>query len=238
MRMDPVRQTSASQLPELTLSVFFEGTHNALDPVTTQVGWFFQATNAVDISSADVSIDTSMSVDYKMGFDGCGVVCGLLGTVWAFGLSSQCLAVVRRVHQLMHSGRLLRLNCFGLSRGGCACLMLAKRLAGLDRDALAISLCLFDPVPGNTVCAARYMDVCGLTTAALCMDVSDCRPMRSVLVLQLVHCHRRPHRAGRSYSLLPPPPPRAPTPDRDPSSSGDLPLRGALRLSATREPPR
>ena len=145
----------------LTLSVFFEGTHNEIEPVTTQVGWFFDATVGVDITNKDVQADPSTSTDFKMGFDGCGVVCGLLGTVFAFGLGSQCSAVVQRVHELLQSGRPLRLNCFGLSRGGCACLMLARRLSDVSPERLLISLLLFDPVPGNSVTVTRYLDVFG-----------------------------------------------------------------------------
>ena len=162
----------------LTLSVFFEGTHNEIEPVTTQVGWFFDATDGVDITNRDVQADPSTSAEFKMGFDGCGVVCGLLGTVFAFGLASQCATVVQRVHELLRSGRPLRLNCFGLSRGGCACLMLAQRLSDLNPELLTISLCLFDPVPGNSVTVARYLDVCGVSTCAACMDVSECRSWR------------------------------------------------------------
>ena len=92
---------SQSSPAPLTLSVFFEGTHNEIEPVTTQVGWFFEATRGVDITNKDVQADPSTSTDFKMGFDGCGVVCGLLGTVFAFGLSAQCSAVVQRVHELL-----------------------------------------------------------------------------------------------------------------------------------------
>ena len=167
----------------LTLSIFFEGTHNEIEPVTTQVGWFFDATVGVDITNKDVQADPSTSTDFKMGFDGCGVVCGLLGTVFAFGLGSQCSAVVQRVHELLQSGRPLRLNCFGLSRGGCACLMLARRLSDVSPERLLISLLLFDPVPGNSVTVTRHLDVCRLSTCAACMDVRACRPLRSVLAL-------------------------------------------------------
>ena len=66
-----------------------------------------------------------------------------------------------RVHELLQSGRPLRLNCFGLSRGGCACLMLARRLADVSPERLLISLLLFDPVPGNSVTVTRYLDVFG-----------------------------------------------------------------------------
>lgn len=163
----------SSPLRPLTLSVFFEGTHNEIEPVATQVGWFFDAAEGVDITHKDVQADLGTSKDFKMGFDGCGVVCGLLGTVFAFGLASQCSVVVRRVHELLQSGRPLRVNCFGLSRGGCACLMLARRLSDINPELLVISLCLFDPVPGNSIFATRHLDVCGLSTCAACMDVSD-----------------------------------------------------------------
>ena len=196
---------SQSSPAPLTLSVFFEGTHNEIEPVTTQVGWFFEATRGVDITNKDVQADPSTSTDFKMGFDGCGVVCGLLGTVFAFGLSAQCSAVVQRVHELLQSGRPLRLNCFGLSRGGCACLMLARRLSDISPEQLLISLLLFDPVPGNSITAARHLDVCGLSTCAACMDVRACRPLRSVLALYPyeVPSHMRP-RPTRTPAPTPP----------------------------------
>ena len=58
---------SPSSPAPLTLSVFFEGTHNEIEPVTTQVGWFFEATRGVDITNKDVHADPSTSTDFKMG---------------------------------------------------------------------------------------------------------------------------------------------------------------------------
>lgn len=40
----------------------------------------------------------------KMAFDGCGQTNGLLGVVFATGLTEQCDAVVDRVEQLIKSG--------------------------------------------------------------------------------------------------------------------------------------
>ena len=168
---------------DIMLSVFFEGTHNTIDPVTTQVGWFFEAVDGADITEPDTVADLGSCSSFKMGFDGCGVVCGLLGTVFALGLKTQVRSVARRVKELMSGGRSLRVVCFGLSRGGCAGLMLARQLARIDPHKLELSLCLFDPVPGNLLCTVRYLDVCGMSTAAECADVSGSRPLRSVLAL-------------------------------------------------------
>ena len=168
---------------DVILSVFFEGTHNTIDPVTTQVGWFFEAADGIDITEPETVADLGSSSSFKMGFDGCGVVCGLLGTVFAIGLKAQVRSVARRVKELMSGGCSLRVVCFGLSRGGCAGLMLARQLARIDPHKLELSLCLFDPVPGNLLCTVRYLDVCGLSTAAECSDVSSSRPLRSVLAL-------------------------------------------------------
>ena len=86
---------------DITLSVSFEGTHNTIDPVTTQVGWLFEAVDGADITEPDMVADLGSCSSFKMGFDGCGVVCGLLGTVFALGLKTQVRSVARRVKELM-----------------------------------------------------------------------------------------------------------------------------------------
>ena len=162
-----------------------------------------------------------------------GAARGLFGveasaTVFAFGLSAQCSAVVQRVHELLQSGRPLRLNCFGLSRGGCACLMLARRLSDISPERLLISLLLFDPVPGNSITAVRHLDVCGLSTCAACMDVRACRPLRSVLALYPYevpsHMRPRPTRTPTSTLTLSRRARRCATPP-SPSSTGSRRLR-------------
>ena len=167
------------------LSVFFEGTANPLRPVTTQVGLFFSSTCALDVTAPEVELpppqpEGAPPLELKMGFDGCGVTNGMTGTLFAAGLAAQCDVVVKRARQILsaHGAPLpLVINVLGLSRGGIAALLLAKALARLPR-ALAprveLSLCLFDPVPGNGITSARWLDVLGLSTARSVMDVSHC----------------------------------------------------------------
>ena len=172
---------------DCVLTVFFEGTSNPLfdddSNITTQLGLFFGLVRAEDLSDPITTPDDG-ETSFKMGFDGCGVAFGACGTIWAVGLSSQCAAVEARVRELLAQGRgHVRLVCVGLSRGGCAALMLAQRLAGYDAERLSLCLLLFDPVPGNLVQSARYVDPCGFTAANIVMDVSRCRPLRRVLAL-------------------------------------------------------
>ena len=65
----------------MTISVFFEGTANTLDPITTQIGEFAAATCALDITDAGPP-ETSRG-PFKMAFDGCGVTHGTRGTLFA-----------------------------------------------------------------------------------------------------------------------------------------------------------
>ena len=82
----------------------------------------------------------------KMGFDGCGVVAGLPGALFAFGLAPQCDAVVARLEALASSSEACRqrlsVNVLGLSRGGIAALQLAKKLESAStalRDRLRLA---------------------------------------------------------------------------------------------------
>ena len=167
-----------------TLFVCFEGTANTLRPITTQVGVFFEACVAVDLTDPSVAADAKATA-HKIDFDGCGVTHGLAGTIWAYGLATHCDAVCARVEELLAHGP-LRVVCLGLSRGGIGALMLAKRFAQrfrADPPGIELHLCLFDPVPGNLVSTVRHLDVFRTTTAASCDDVSECACLRRVLAL-------------------------------------------------------
>jgi pimeloyl-ACP methyl ester carboxylesterase len=164
------------------LAVFMEGTANTLQPVTTQIGQFFELTDATNALDPMYAVDGTFTavtdpLHWKLGFDGCGVTNGIAGVIWAIGLSSQCSDVIKRVRKLLveRTGRRLRVTVVGLSRGGVGALMLAKRIGellenGFDdpttRSRLTLSLLLFDPVPGNLICTARFLDPFGLSTAA------------------------------------------------------------------------
>ena len=164
------------------LACFFEGTANCLQPTTTQIGQFFDACDHYDITEMLAEPDPNLQA-FKMGFDGCGYAYGPPGTIWAVGLGSQCQVVVARVQWLLQTRRHVTVVALGLSRGGVAALMLAKRLGGFDPERLSVQLCAFDPVPGNLVCASRYIDLLGLNAANCVLDCSGCRTLRRVLAL-------------------------------------------------------
>lgn len=68
----------------------------------------------------------------------------------------------------------------GLSRGGIAAYMLARHACGLScASRLRLSLCVFDPVPGNLITTAKYLDLLGnVTTANRHIDLRSCRIVR------------------------------------------------------------
>lgn len=163
---------------EDSLAIYMEGTANTLRPTTTQVGELFELTEAVDCTDTlPMSVlESSQPLMLKMGFDGCGVTAGLAGVIWAVGLSSQCNCIMARLTDILHSrARQLRVTVLGLSRGAIGALMLAQRMALLSeqhQQRLHVSLCLYDPVPGNLVTTVRLCDWFGLSTASRVMDVS------------------------------------------------------------------
>lgn len=173
---------------EDSLAIYMEGTANTLRPTTTQVGELFELTEAVDCTDTlPMSVlESSQPLMLKMGFDGCGVTAGLAGVIWAVGLSSQCNCIMARLTDILHSrARQLRVTVLGLSRGAIGALMLAQRMALLSeqhQQRLHVSLCLYDPVPGNLVTTVRLCDWFGLSTASRVMDVSH-TPIKRVLAI-------------------------------------------------------
>ena len=171
----------------VVLSVYFEGTANTLKPITTQIGVFFELTNGVDVTLPSTTLPAAPTA-LKMGFDGCGVVAGLAGIIWAVGLRSQCTTVATRVRTLLKAwpNAPLVINVLGLSRGGIAALMLAQELEKLEAAQKArfrLNLCLYDPVPGNLVWTAQFLDPLGATTANGVIDVSTCACLRRALAI-------------------------------------------------------
>mmetsp|Transcript_1350 Transcript_1350/g.3626 ORF Transcript_1350/g.3626 Transcript_1350/m.3626 type:complete len:395 (-) Transcript_1350:107-1291(-) len=147
-------------VPDVVLSVFFEGTGNTIKPSRTLVGILYSlcagtTTSAQDLASTSFHLGSS----FKMAFDGCGVTHGIGGTLFAFGITTQCeevIKVVRAVLQERPNVRLLQVNALGFSRGGISCIKLAKRLQVEmpkfeNRSKVRLSMLLFDPVPGNAV---------------------------------------------------------------------------------------
>lgn len=211
------------------LSVYFSGTGSSVASNATQIELFGAWTLAQDVSNAatdahalytamakeEAAIAAGKTVHLKMRFDGCGVARGLLGTLFAVGLDEQCeqvkKVVVRLVH--LHHCTELTVNAIGLSRGGIACLMLAKKLDALVKERwsegpsvgssswfswrssdqwnegpfprVAVNLLCFDPVPGNFVASTKYLDAFGVTTAWANMDLSACdaRVVQRALIL-------------------------------------------------------
>jgi hypothetical protein len=169
-----------------TLSIFWEGTANTLRPTTTLVGVFFEQCLADDVTSGFKQ--GGALKEMKMGFDGCGVVAGLAGTIWAIGLLGQCDIVVARVQDILATTGLsaLNINVLGLSRGAVGALYLSQKLSSLPlavQAKISLRLCLFDPVPGNLIHSARYADLLGISTANAVMDVSHCSCIKRCLAI-------------------------------------------------------
>ena len=183
------------------LVVFFEGTANTLDPPTTQIGMFADAvegllvtrqTQVVPAMNRAVQLQHTHKT-LKMAFDGCGVTRGLAGTLFADGLTmqvNQVVNVAKAMKAYDEEGE-VRVIAVGLSRGGIACMKLAKQLASVFQreDAeeesgflsawsnVSVSLLLFDPVPGNAVWTGFPF------TASFSQNLSDCHNLDRVLAI-------------------------------------------------------
>lgn len=171
------------QQPEngITLSIFMEGTANPMDAVTTQIALFSRLCTAKPLSTQQVGLP-NVPGHYKLSFEGCGVSHGLRGTIFANGLKEQCELVKQYVGGFLAARQVVKINFVGLSRGGIGGLYLAQTLADFDRD-VVLNMLLFDPVPGNFVLMARFLDLAGIMNANQCMDVSQCRNLGHVVVL-------------------------------------------------------
>ena len=170
------------------LIVFFEGTANALDPVTTQIGLFANACQAKYVNPNSAKY-IPVRGPLKMAFDGCGVTHGLTGTLFAAGLDGQCDSVVEVVHQMQNQQQrqrqlqqptssnyaTVRIIALGLSRGAVACQKLALKLSGIEH--ISVSLLLFDPVPGNAVLTGFPF------TAAWSQNLQECTSLEQVLAI-------------------------------------------------------
>jgi hypothetical protein len=173
--------TSANNNSRL-LIVFFEGTANTLDPVTTQIGLFATACQAQYVHPSPAT-DIPAKGPLKMAFDGCGVTHGLTGTLFAAGLDRQCDSVVKVVQQMRkqatstnNDNERIRVIAVGLSRGAVACQKLALKLSSTEQQ-ISVSLLLFDPVPGNAVATGFPF------TAAWSQHLQDCTNLEQVLAI-------------------------------------------------------
>jgi hypothetical protein len=176
-----------------TLTVFFCGTSGDLATPTTQVGFFARFARGINITTS--LTDRRRSRDFVIAFDGCGVTNGFCGAVCAVGIRSQVQRVVDRVAWLRAlacsasaPALAVRLNVFGLSRGGVAAMLLAKRLAHLSPAQVELNLLLFDPVPGNLISDSKLCTPCArrgiaLSNASAVTDLRECANLRSVLAI-------------------------------------------------------
>mmetsp|Transcript_118957 Transcript_118957/g.333180 ORF Transcript_118957/g.333180 Transcript_118957/m.333180 type:complete len:339 (-) Transcript_118957:210-1226(-) len=167
----------------VTLTVFMEGTSNAIDTITTQIGLFSRLCDA-EALPVDGSGLADAAGHYKLGFPGCGVSHGTLGTLFAVGLREQCGVVRSYLERFLQKGHSVKVNFVGFSRGGIGGLYLANELMTLKPEPgrVTLSMLLFDPVPGNSVWLARF-DMAGAMNANRAMDVSTCSILDHVVAL-------------------------------------------------------
>jgi len=130
-----------------------------------------------------VSVRKATPGSYKLSFPGCGVSHGLRGTLFAHGLREQVGIVHRYLDAFIKAGNTIQVNFVGLSRGGIGGLYLAQELACFSASQVVLNLLLFDPVPGNLVWMASFLDVAGQMNANQAMDVSSVKNLGRVEVL-------------------------------------------------------
>mmetsp|Transcript_831 Transcript_831/g.996 ORF Transcript_831/g.996 Transcript_831/m.996 type:complete len:340 (+) Transcript_831:64-1083(+) len=157
------------------LIVFFEGTANTLDPLTTQIGIFAAACQATNVTAGAGSVQVSEG-PWKMAFDGCGVTHGTLGALFAAGLDEQCNSVVGVVKAIMKQHP-IKVVAVGLSRGGIACMKLALKLSKFSNTEVSLSMLMFDPVAGNAVWTGFPY------TASLSQNLQCCKNLERVLAI-------------------------------------------------------
>jgi len=85
---------------EVIMSVYFSGTDGHIIHGWTQISLFASLTAAFDVSDPSVRVPDN-DFPLKMGFDGCGITNGMMGTIFAYGLQEQCNLVAARVQQLV-----------------------------------------------------------------------------------------------------------------------------------------
>lgn len=157
-----------------TLSVFWEGTANSLNPPTTQIGLFAAGTRGTDITSQGPLPARLETRHFKMCFDGCGVTHGVLGLLFAAGLRDEAEWVKERIDELREAYGAVACNVVGLSRGGIAAVFLAQALADVDVE---LNMLLFDPVPGDQTFSGFPF------TGVFAKDLTRCACLKRVLAL-------------------------------------------------------
>jgi len=127
-------------------------------------------------------INTDISNQKIMAFDGCAETHGISGAIFGTGLDEQCDEVIDLIAREIKKGNTVTLNVYGHSRGAIGALLLAKQLGKVDPNVLDINLALLDPVPGNFITTST-LDMADISLAKKTMDLSDCEPLKNVLVL-------------------------------------------------------
>lgn len=166
----------------ILLTIFMEGTANPMEQITTQIALFSRLCGGKPLDP-DTAIVPEFPGHYKLSFDGCGVSHGIRGTIFATGLREQCLVVKAYVDGWVAAHKTVQINFVGLSRGGIGGLYLAQMLGDMDPNQVVVNMLLFDPVPGNLIWMARYLDIAGMMNTNQCMDVSAARNLDRVVVL-------------------------------------------------------
>lgn len=185
---------SSNDIPRRTLVIFWEGTANPIDPITTQIGVFAQVANAQRIYSPSQVPPGRGTL--KLCFDGCGVTHGNMGVLFARGLDEQGDLAIAIIQEMLrqqtaeqqlpfaqessssHNHDGIHVVAVGLSRGGVACMKLAQKLAkNFTADEVTASMLLFDPVPGNAVSTGFPW------TASHSQDLSACHNLQRVLAI-------------------------------------------------------
>jgi hypothetical protein len=151
-----------------------------------------------------VSLLTFIWICGRISFDGCGVTNGTLGVLFAAGLDHQADLAVKIIQEMLRQQQPatttttmttdnsndssstqpsskppgIHVVAVGLSRGGMACMKLARKLAQqFTQTEVTASMLLFDPVPGNAVTTGFPW------TACWSQDLSGCHNLLRVLAL-------------------------------------------------------
>lgn len=178
--------------PPIVVSVYWCGTGSSRHGDETFIQLFHTLCHAKDLSSVlgdlsadDASTEGGPDAHFKICVDGCAVAYGTSGMLWGTGLDAQADLLRRRLFELkalLGTQRKIVLNLFGLSRGGVACFVLARKLSKWDPAEIDVNILSFDPVPGNFVTTAK-LDFFGLSNAWANMDLTKVSAVKKALLL-------------------------------------------------------
>lgn len=190
------------QNDEIVLSVYFCGTGQSITMQTPDGNTIQAPVIAAQFAGHDEGqelnpdmqdfvtneIDIEKNHQYKMSFDGCGVVHPFFGTIFAYGIEDQCEQVVKEVKNILeiistsNSKNKIVINIYGFSRGATAALLTAIKLGNYPVDLVEVNLALHDPVPGNLIISSK-LDIFNLTLANQVMNLKECHNLKRVLCL-------------------------------------------------------